>query len=388
MKKIRLFLSFAIVALLIVACSKIDLIDMDLDENAPNDGVLKILVSGNFGDDHKSSAAVAANDTIKIEGGNTYNFSYQSSLEMTTVQWTFSNNGNTSQERLASNRYERAFTISKVTLVGVDQSGQSHSAVIWLNNLPRANGDPVLYKGKQLLSGNLYRHEFWLYKNGAYVAPLPYLFKGNVTSPPWTNLVTIPAADTNYRMSGNQLYTMPSGQTGHWVRVYIDSPTNFMAELAPLVRITQDVGEQWASFKGSLFVNSSNYGLIKYYVNSNGDVVPEGGTSNAMPGQGGDGIIRFEDSGSNLIIFQKNESDALNPWIQFSHNDSWSTPVYTSTPLTLFPTWSKYTIAKSELPVRAQFGGNINTMVVNTNISSSSFYDAVYGGLYIAVAGL
>ena len=387
MKKMKKLVSFAMVALLVFSCSKIDLLDMDFDPNAPNDGVLKILVSGP-GEDGLKSTSATMGDTVKIEGGNTYNFSYESTIPMQSVQWTFSNNGNTSQDNLASNHYQRVFTVSFVTLVGVDENGTQHSAQIWLNNLPRVAGDPILYKGKTFLGANLYRQEFWVYKNGAYMAPLNYKFKGNITSPSWTVLIDIPSADTNYRMSGNQLYAMPSGQTGHWVKVYLDTPTNFSAEVAVLVRLTQNVGEQWASFKGSQFVRSDNFGKWVFYVDADGNVVPEGGSTSSMPGQGGDDLIRFSINSNFVSIFQKNEANAISPWIQFSYNDSWATPVYASTPVNEFPGWSEYVISKDNLPARAQYGGNINTMSPNPNMGSSIYYDQIYGGLYIDITGL
>lgn len=386
MKK-HIFFLLAIMAVMFFSkCSKLELLDID-GIDAPNDGVLTILVSGGP-DDGLKSVSASNGDTINIEGGNVYNFAYQSTIPMSQVQWTFSNNNTVSQDHLANNYYGRAFVISKVTLSGFDENGDPHMAELWLNNLPRVGGDPILYKGKTALGGNLYRHEFWMYKNGAYVADTNYQLKGNMTSPPWTTVITIPAADTNYRMSGDVLYPMPSNQNGHWIKVQINGTTNSNVEAAPLIKNVPALGEQWASFKGSQFVSPDNYGMMKYYIDAQGDITPGGGPILTLPGQGGDNVIRLSIIGSNVIIYQYNGLSAPSPWIQFKTNDSWATPVLSSTPMSNYPGWSQYTKPISEFPVRVQFGSNMTTMTINPNISSSVYYDGVYGGLYLSLTGI
>lgn len=387
MKKILNFCALlALMLFVFSACQKIEYVEPD--ENAANDGVLKISVSGGpLGAGVKSANSLG--DTIVIEGGNVYTFSYTSSVTMNSVLWTFGNNSTTSTAVMPTNKYERAFAISSVTLVGVDAGGVSHQAQIWLNNLPRAGGDPIIWAGKTLISAGVYREEFWLYKNGAYMTPLDYKFKGNVTTPPWGPLVTIAPADTNYRMEGNQLYAMPAGENGHWVKILIDNPINFDAEVAPLIRVTTSLGEQWANFKNSQFVNSSNFGLMHYHVDANGNVSTSGGGNPLMPGVGGDNYLRFDvnQNGANVVIYQNNEAafTSISPWIQFKNNDSWATPVHASLAVAGFPNWSKYEIPVLDLPKRARFGSVMATPTPNPNNLSSIFYDPIYKDLFIDI---
>ena len=377
------------VALLAFACTKVEYTDFD-GLNPQDDGVLKISVSG--GPLGLTKSTLNQGDTIVIEGGNVYNFSYSSSVAMTSVQWTFENNGTTSNEIMPSNYYARVFSLSSVTLVGIDGNGNAHQAQIWLDNRPRVGGDPILYKGKTLLTAGYYRQEFWIYKNGAYFTAGNYLLKGNVTSPPWQTSIVIPPADTNYRLENGQLYVMPSGENGHWTKVFIDSPVNFDAEVAPLVRMSSGLGEQWASFKGSQFVNASNYGLMRYHVDANGDVTPSGGNNLIMPGLGDDDVLRFEinQNDTSLTIYQNNEQpfSGISPWIQFKDNDSWATPLHVSSAVEGFPNWSKYTLPLSSLPVRARFGSIIANPVANNNNASSIYYDQIYKDLFVNISVL
>jgi hypothetical protein len=308
---------------------------------------------------------------------------------MNSVQWTFGNNGNTSSEVMPSNYYARVFTVSSVTLVGVDVNGNAHQAKIWLDNYPRIGGDPILYKGKTLLTAGYYRQEFWIYKNGAYFTAGNYLLKGNTTSPPWQTSIIIPPADTNYRMENGQLYAMPSGENGHWTKVFIDGPVNFDVEVAPLIRISPSFGEQWASFKGSQFVNASNYGLMRYHVDANGDVTPSGGNNLLVPGISGDNIIRLDISPdkSTLTIYQNNEVyfGSCSPWIQFKENDSWATQLFATTTVSGFDNWSKTTVMTSTLPRRLRFGSYIATPTPNVNNVNCTYYDNVYHDIFINV---
>lgn len=386
MKKLKISMFLAASLLALFACTKVELNDQ-INSIPQNDGVLRIIVSGGpLSRLAKSTAATG--DTVPIEGGNVYTFTYNSSVAMKTLQWNFSNNGTTSSEPMVSNRYERVFTISSVTLIGVDINGNAHQALIWLDNLPYVGGDPIIYRGKTLLSNGLYQQEFWIYKNGAYMTPLNYEIKGNITTPPWQTALIVPAADTNYRLENGQLYVMPVGENGHWIKVYLISPANFDVEAAPLIRVSPTLGEQWASFKRSKFVNASNYGLMRYYVDGNGDVTPSNGNNLLQPGLGGDNYLRFDLSGSNLIIYQNNEQsfNAISPWIQFKQNDSWATPLQASTVVTGFPNWSRYEVAFTALPLRARFGSNITNPVTNPNNTSSLFYDMIYKDLFISVS--
>ncbi len=390
MKKIlNLVASLMLLLFVFSACQKIDYIDPD-SINANNDGVIKINVSGGpLSGGVKSATALG--DTVIIEGGNVYTFSYTSTVTMSSVLWTFGNNGTTSTAAMPTNRYERTFVISSVTIVGTDAGGTAHTASIWLNNLPRAGGDPIIWAGKTVVSTGVYREEFWIYKNGAYFTPLDYKYKGNVTTPPWGSLITIPPADTNYRVDGNLIYPMPAGETGHWVKVLIDNPINFDAEVAPLIRVTASLGEQWCNFKGSTFVNNTNFGLMRYHVDANGNVSTTGGGQNPlMPGVGGDNYVRFDVSqnGLNIIIYQNNEVsfNGISPWIQFKNNDSWSTPLHASLAVTGFVNWSKYEIPVLDLPKRARFGSNMAAPTINPNNTSSIFYDPIYKDLFIDIS--
>ncbi len=377
------------VAMLIIgfSCTKKELIDFD-NLNPQNDGVLKISVSGGpLGSQVKSTSSMG--DTINIEGGNVYNFAFTSTIEMTSVQWTFHNNNTTSQEKMPSNRYERIFTVSSVTLVGVDINGNAHQAQVWLNNLPRVGGPPILWKGKVLLAPGLYQEEFWAYKNGAYMTPADYRIKGNITTPPWQTLLTIPPVDTNYRMENGQLYIMPGGENGHWVKMFLNCSINFDVEVAPLIRVTTNLGEQWASFKGSQYVNANNYGLMRFHVDGNGDVTASGGNNATMPGLGDDAYLRFGiNNDTSLIIYQNNEQafNSISPWIQFKENDSWATPLHSTYAVPDFPNWSKFTVSVSSLPLRARFGSNITNPISNSNNVNSIYYDVIYRDLFIDVA--
>ncbi len=388
MKTMRM--SAILVAMLITlfGCQKLEYVEFE-DLNPANDGVLKISVSGGPTNGLKSSATTG--DTITIEGGNQYLFSYTSTVAINTVQWSFSNNGNTSNEHMPSNMYTRNFVISSVTLVAIDVNGTSHTSTIWLNNLPRVAGDPIIWKGKTLISSGIYKQEFWVYKNGAYMSPVDYRMKGNITNPPWSVLPIIPPADTNYRLENGNLYAMTGGENGHWTKVFIESSINFDVEVAPLIRLVSGIGEQWASFKGSQFVHSNNYGLMIFHVDASGNVsTTGGGNNNAMPGLGGDAIIRFDVSSTNITIYQYNGSafTTISPWIQFKVNDSWSTPMYASTVVTGYPNWSKYVIAKSDLPKSLRFGSYINNGNVNANNVNSIFYDDIYKHIYVTLANV
>lgn len=380
---------WAIVAIVMIAlssCQKQEYVEFD-DLNPQDDGVLKIAISdGPLAGSLKSSSAING-DTVRIEGGNVYSFTYTSTIPMNSVQWTFSNNNNVVTDPLASNYYGRQFIVSTVTLVGVDNQGVPHQAQLHLNCLPRVQGDPVIYKGKTYLAPGLYRSEFWLYKNGAFMEDGDYKLKGNTTSPPWTTLLTIPTADTNYRMENNQLYPMPSGQNGHWIKVFIDNPTSFDVQVAPLIRISNTYGEQWASFKGSGWVTSDNYGMLKYHVDANGDVTPINGSGGLdLPGIGGDNYIRYGVPGNgNIIIYQNNETpfSGCSPWIQFNYNDSWATPMLASYQAAGFPNWSQYELPITDLPKCARFGSYIQTGTPNSNNSSCLYWNDVYGYLFL-----
>lgn len=378
----------AIVMIILSSCQKQEYVEFD-DLNPQDDGVLKISVSdGPLGGGLKSSSAING-DTVSIEGGNVYSFTYSSTITMNSVQWTFSNNGNTSSDPLASNYYGRQFIVSNVTLVGVDNQGVAHQAQLHLNCLPRVDGDPVLYKGKTYLAPGFYRSEFWIYKNGAWMENnIPYKIKGNFTSPAWTVFLDIPIADTNYRMENNQLYPMPSNQTGHWVKVFIDNAVNSDIEAAPLVRLSALHGEQWANFKGSIWANPANLGMLKYHVDANGDPTPNGSSGLNLPGIGGDNYIRYGLPGNgNIIIYQNNETpfSVCLPWIQFNVNDSWATPMLSSYQTTGFPNWSQYEIPISEMPKKARFGSNIQNGTPNPNNSSCLYWDNVYKYLFLSV---
>lgn len=385
----KCFLAILAIAMIVLsACDKQEYVEFD-NLDPQNDGVLKIAVSGGpLAGGLKSSNALNS-DTIRIEGGNVYSFTYTSTIPMTSVQWTFGNNNNVVSDQLASNYYGRQFFISTVTLVGIDNQGNAHQAQIYLNCFPRVDGDPIIYKGKTYLAPGLYRSEFWVYKNGAYMEAGDYKLKGNTTSPAWTTLLTIPPADTNYRMEDNQLYAMPSGQNGHWVKVMIDNPINFDVQVAPLIRVSNTYGEQWASFKGSGWVTSDNYGMLKYRVDGNGDVTPiNGGGGMTLPGIGGDNYIRYAFPGNgNVIIYQNNETpfNGSSPWIQFQANDSWATPMLASSQAVGFSNWSQYQISAADFPKKAQFGSYIQTGVPNPNNASCIYWNDVYKYLFLDI---
>lgn len=376
----------AIAMIMLSSCQKQEFVEFD-DLNPQDDGVLKIAVTGGpLGGGLKSSSAING-DTINIEGGNTYSFTYSSTLTITSVEWTFSNNNNVVSDKLASNYYARQFIVSSVTLVGMDNQGNYHQSILYLNCLPRVSGDPILFKGKTYLAPGLYRSEFWLYKNGAWMENVPYKIKGNMTNPAWTVMLDIPIADTNYRMENNQLYPMPAGQTGHWIKVFIDNEVNSDVQAAPLIRISNTYGEQWASFKGSNWVTSDNYGMLKYHTDANGDVTPiNGGGGLTLPGIGGDNYIRYALPGNNnVIIYQNNETSfsGCSPWIQFNYNDAWATPMLTSYQSVGFPNWSQYELPIADLPKCARFGSHIQTGVPNPNNSSCIYWNNVYGYLFL-----
>jgi len=381
MKKVVLFLIMAVVAL--SSCQKIDLYEIDFDElNPSNDGVLKISVAGGPLD---NGGLKSNGDTVNIEGGYTYNFSYTSTVPMLQVQWTFHNNGETSNEEMPHNYYGRNFIVSKVSLIGVDENGVSHGAEIWLNVLPRLAGPPVIHHATQNIGNGIFRQEFWLYKNGAFFGPGSG-YKVNGTPTNWV-LTDIPVADTNYRLHNNQLIAITDEQVGKWVKVFFDSPPGNV-QVAPLIRVLNDYGVQWASFKGSNFVDTNVPGLLLYSVDNNGNVTPNGGTVIVeRPGIGGDDYIRFDISGNQFIIYQNNGPNAPTPWIQFKINELWSSSnIYLTNPVTNFPNWSKYVINISSLPVVVQFGSDISAQVPNENNGLSAYFDHIFGGIFISLA--
>ena len=385
MKKLYLLMILAVVAF--SSCQKIDLYEIDFgDLNPENDGVLKIAVSGGALEEGSfKSTATLNGDTVAIEGGFAYNFAYSTSIPMQQVQWTFHNTGATSNEEMPHNYYDRNFFISKVSLIGVDENGTSHGAEIWLNVLPRLAGDPVIHHATQNLGNGIFRQEFWLYKNGAVFGPgSGYKFNGTPTN--WV-LQDIPAADTNYRMQNGQLVAMPDNEMGKWVKAYFDSPAGDV-QVAPLIRILDDYGTQWANFKGSAYVDGNNPGLLLYEVANDGSVTPVGGSTVVqMPGVGGDQYLRHDLTETHAIIYQYNGPNAPNPWIQFKVNEIWSSSnVYLTSSVEGYPEWSKYTVPLASFPIVVKFGSNINDQIMNPNNMLSDYWDNLYGGLFIAFA--
>lgn len=387
MKKLYLLMILAVVAF--SSCQKIDLYEINFDDlNPENDRVLKIAVSGGALEEGSfKSTATLNGDTVAIEGGFAYNFAYSSSVPMQQVQWTFHNIGATSNEEMPHNYYGRNFFVSKVSLVGVDENGTAHGAEIWLNVLPRLAGDPVIHHATQNLGNGMFRQEFWLYKNGAFFGPgSGYKFNGTPTN--WV-LTDIPASDTNYRMQNGQLLTMPNDEMGKWVKAYFDSPVGNV-QVAPLIRILNDYGTQWANFKGSAYADANNPGLLLYEVASNGSVTPVGGSTVVeMPGIGGDQYLRFSLNDDNVIIYQYNGPSAPNPWIQFKVNEVWSSSnVYLTATVANYPEWSQCTVARTSLPRVMRFGSDINDQLPNENNELSDFWDNVYGGLFLSLASI
>ena len=379
MKTLKMFfILFSVI--IFFGCQEKILVEPD---DAPvTDGKIQIQVSTLY----KTSSG---SDTVQTEKylRTSYNAIAKNGINIVTWQWTFQENNFKSSN--ASVEFWHSLdpgAITLVTLVGIDDKGQSHSTSVFVKIVNSLDGLPgfALVSCTSTGASNLYNLVFIAHKKGLLgINGSAYGYSGSVTSPTWT-VKTIAPADTNSNYVNGAVVPANAGDIGKFVVIRVTlSPGDYQL---PVGKIASSNGNLiWGSFWG-------NYKDNKFTLTSSGNVT--GITTANAPGSMGDegvnAVVRIDVDSSSVTVYTRHASAFTSGFVRLQNaNGTWREPL-AETAVNGFPNWGKIKINFTQFPISDllvfQFGPNISSPTTySPNMSGSSYWDNAFQYLKVKV---
>lgn len=198
-------------------------------------------------------------------------------------------------------------------------------------------------------------------------APPPYFVKGTINN--W-NRVFISDSDTSYSLVNGLLV---KDQKGFYLKVVVNhKPGNHQFGLGKM--IDNNTKELWEEFKGSPYVDSTNWTLMKYNLSSAGVVTPGGKVptnTSSLPGligdTGNDWVINLTPNNPKLNMFINNFASfsAIYPFISLLDTGGKYSRNIVEVSVNGFPTAGSVELSYSDLPVNRMIALKIGTDIIN-----------------------
>jgi len=311
-----------------------------------------------------------------------------------TYKWLFADDGSTVTGKYAIHTYKlNPPSETTIKLTGTNSSNQSYDTTFAIRIAWATDGkDLIKVVGTGMRNDGLCADTIAISKDRLKHLPgSKYFIKGDVTSGNWTTRVDIAASDTNFSFENGRFITLPSSQTGRYVRVIINTqPGKHQFAFGKVVNGV----EVWEDFTGSSYVDPKiNPGLINMVITNNGGISLSQIT---LPGLIGD-------TGENWVTSLTPETEKLNiffnlfrpyadikPFVTLIDSNGSVVKVLAQSPTPGYPNSGMLSVNYSDLPnkftVTLKFGENINfPLQFSEYMKYSIFYDPYYGEISFVV---
>lgn len=382
----------SILILIVSACEKYEREDLNPDPIVPPTNGLMFKSTG--------SATTTSGDTIISEVGTIINLHGipPAGVTISTWLWYFTepNTGAVTQS-MGQDTCHRFMNVGygQIQLIATPAGGgnplSSTRVVKVVSDIGQM--DPVTVWNATQVSSNNWELKFAINKRVAKY-PGTWGFIGTMTNPQWV-VNNLASSDTNYLLVGGNLTTPGIGIIGTQAKIHpVQNATTYPThDQMGVVKTDLSGNAIWADLFPSKWVEPANPTLIKYSLQYNGAVTPDGTSLVNVPGDIGDNVIRFTLGDNAFTIYFNNGAPwgAAPPFYVRGHeNGTWPYSPVAQAPVTSYPNWGQATLSYTDLPTTGllilKFGSNIylpNNF--NSGLSTSSYYDGLSHALRIII---